>query len=200
MGGEESTPYRPPQAFVAGCGSLSVQVEKPFYQPGETVFAKVYLKVDSPQGGIKTGEYGGLTVEISGDERAEWTRHYTRSHGSGKNRRTTHHQERHHMHREVFSFDAGELNPANGFFPNGLHEATICFDLPSTCPSSMLYNSHATRERPLVAITYSVRAEMITEEMILKDNKDPEAQRWGSDKMFMVREAAVVVLGDKAKK
>lgn len=150
------------------------------------------MKVDSPQGGVRTGEYGGLSIKIEGNERAEYTRHYTRSHGSGKNRRTTHHTQRMHMHREIFCFDAGDLNPANGYFPNGLHEATICFDLPFKCPSSMLQNNNFSKYRPLVAITYAVTAEMITEEMLLSKDTD-NVTRWGSDKMFMVREPAVIV-------
>ena len=48
------------------------------------------MKVDSPSGGIDCRS-GGLNIQVEGNERAEWTRHYTRSHGSGKNRRTTHH-------------------------------------------------------------------------------------------------------------
>jgi hypothetical protein len=45
-------------------------VEKPFYQPGETVHAKIYMKVDSPEGGVRTGGVGGLHIEVKGDERA----------------------------------------------------------------------------------------------------------------------------------
>jgi len=98
------------------------------------------------------------------------------------------------MHKEVFRYDAGSLNPANGFFPNGLHEVTVCFDLPDHCPSSMLFNNHISREKPLVAITYQVSCKMITSEMTdAEDSSDCEVTPWGCDKMFMVRESAVVV-------
>jgi hypothetical protein len=57
------------------------------------------------------------------------------------------------MHKEVFEFDGGELNPEQGYYPNGMHEVSVCFDLPSECPSSMLF-SNSSRARPLIAITY----------------------------------------------
>ena len=101
------------------------------------------------------------------------------------------------MHNEVFTFDAGDLCPANGIFPNGLHEAAICFDLPKSCPSSMLFNNPSIKERPLIAITYQVSANVLTHEMIRnygnKDYDSSNVQNWGCDKMFMVREAPVVI-------
>jgi len=64
----------------------------------------------------------------------------------------------------------------------------------------MLYNNHKSREKPLVAITYQVSCKMITAEMTnASDSSDCETMPWGCDKMFMVREGAVIVQNDKAK-
>ena len=48
------------------------------------------MKVDSPSGGIDCRS-GGLNIQVEGNERAEWTRHYTVVHYEGKRSRTTRH-------------------------------------------------------------------------------------------------------------
>jgi hypothetical protein len=67
--------YEAPKSCVPGLGEIRVQVEKPFYLPGETVNGKAYFMIGSKSGQL-TGVQA-LKISVEGHERAEYTRHYT---------------------------------------------------------------------------------------------------------------------------
>jgi len=177
--------YVPPTNTCPGLGEIRLQVEKPFYLPGETVNGKAYFMIGSATGQLEG--VAGISIHIEGDERAEYTRHWTTTSGSGKNRRTKHHSERRKMSMNLFQIRQTVCQPLNGIVANGIHDLTFSFTLPPKVPSSMLYSVPGTHHSPIVAITYSIKAMLHFAEgnpclALLK------GREFGKEKLFIVRE------------
>ena len=97
------------------------------------------------------------------------------------------------MHKNVFELHQTVCQPAGGYMANGIHDLTFSFTLPAKSPSSMLYSQQGTYNAPLVAITYSIKAQLHFAALRGPPGLDPlfanETFCFGKEKMFIVREA-----------
>jgi hypothetical protein len=84
--------------------------------------------IGTPEGALQGVQ--ALRITIEAHERAEYTRHYTTTSGSGKSRKTNHHTQRHKMHKEWMSISKDVIQPMNGIISNGIHDLGFSFVTP----------------------------------------------------------------------
>ncbi len=104
-----------------------VQLENEVVYAGSEVRGRVYLNLTSEVSAT------AFLLEVRGKEAT--TVHYTRSSGSGKNRKTTHHYAR--ASRELLRIDIQLTSCPSAKIGPGQFEFPFRFDLPATLPTTM---------------------------------------------------------------
>lgn len=132
-------------------GYLYVKTDRPYYYPGNVVQGKIHIRIDIPMNAHT------LEIDVQGEEKASFMRHWTESYEHNGERKTRHHSERVHMHRNLidvrapcFTFGSA-LNPGDYIVP-------FTFTLPTNLPSSIMFHRPHDRDHPQAYIKYYITA------------------------------------------
>ncbi|CDW76085.1 UNKNOWN [Stylonychia lemnae] len=133
-------------------GYLMVQTDKPFYEPGEVITGKVYIRCNTPY------DAKHIILKIKGKEKGSWiqTVHRTVRNPDGTSR-TVSEKIKRKSRRNIMESKAPCFVFTQGLIP-GDYVVPFSFSLPSGIPSSMHFMNRGDLRHPKAQVKYSIKA------------------------------------------
>lgn len=138
-------------------GYLMLMTDKPFYEPGEMITGKIYLRNTMPLDAKQ------IDLEVKGKEKGSWVDYevktVTEPNGQVKTERI---EKKRKARREIMDYKTPcFIFPPQGLIP-GDFVVPFSFQLPLGIPSSMFFKNSHTKAKPKAKVKYTIKAKIQT--------------------------------------
>ena len=143
------------------CGAISLQLDKCFYEPGDTLTGMMYIQVR------EAFKCKKIMLDVETEEKVEFTRfwvthsHYTDAEGNQRTK-THHHNERVEDKHDGFEFKSKllDLKQYNKQFEVGNYAIQFQFKLPDVLPSSLKFKNHHDKAKPEAKVVHEIKVKL----------------------------------------